>query len=398
MVVGDQEALAAMVVPVKKCLSDPSVEVRSYAAVLLEAILAKCATHECAYLEDLLTGLLCEALGREESPRVHGRLSKVACEAVNRSQEHSDYEKVRRLLGALNPSEPSDLASRGISAQRAAILGQLLEMQFFDLVVEDLISGDAFRESAAGFVLASFKEMVVPRAVQAVCESEDVRVQTALLPILKSQPATTLAHVKERMTAGGGPGELKRMIGLAAKMLPEGQEILSLALEQPEEVVATEAVRAMAHLPPDECVRALVGLLTHPRSAVCREALRQIGELRLTDVEGDVNRMVSSDSVELASEACKTLGLIGTAESVSTLCKALRSRGFLGFFGGLSPVVRAAAASALGQIGTPHALADLQRAARERNAMVRESAKSALESFGRREDRPQGRGDPGTSL
>ena len=99
------------------------------------------------------------------------------------------------------------------------------------------------------------------------------------------------------------------------------------------------------------------------------------------EAEEAVRALVAVSSPDVQREACITLGKLSSEAAVPDLCRILRRKGFLGIFGGASPVVRAAAAWALGQIRDQRALPHLRKAASDRNAVVHSSAKLALQSF-----------------
>jgi HEAT repeat protein len=217
--------------------------------------------------------------------------------------------------------------------------------------------------------------------VRALSESESLRARLALITILKSRTAATLAHIKDNFLTNAHTPGLKRIISAIGELLPDSLDLIKAALAHPSDDVAAEAVGAIAKLPPAECAQELAALLEHPRAVIRLEALRLIGDLKLAQAEDAARDLTSSPSSEVQREACIALGKLGSARSVPDLCRLLRRRGFLGFLGGASPAVRAAAAWALGQIRDQRALPYLRKAASDRNEAVRSSAKLALQSF-----------------
>jgi HEAT repeat protein len=378
---GDREALASLVDNLKVCLTDASIEVRLYAGTLVDAILPRCVTHKCEYLEDMMVGILCEVLIREADARAYGRLARIASDAANRTLQRGDYDAVRRLVGAFNRPESAASLARTIRAQQLSALQQLLNSGFFDLLLDDLASGNPERTSAANFVLASFDDLVVPRAVRTLTESESLRVRLAAVSVLKAHTSAALAHIKEHFLTATHATALKRIVSALGEMLPESRNLIRTALDHPSEDVATEAVGALLKLPPQEYVEEMAALLKHPRPIVRLEALRLIGDMRITEGEDAVKGMLSSSSPEVSREACIALGKLGSTSSVPSLCGMLRRKGFLGLFGGVSPAVRAAAAWSLGQIRDPRALPYLRKAVSDRNAIVQDTAKLALQSI-----------------
>jgi HEAT repeat protein len=377
----DRDSIGTLVDAVKSCLTNPSADVRLQATGLLEAIFSKCEAHKCESLEDVMTGILCEVLPREMDARVYGRFGRIASEAANRTLKRGDYDTVRRLVDALMHAGDQGTATRAFRALQIGPTQQLLNSEFFDLLLDDLGSGDPDRESAANFVLNIFGDLVVSRAVRALSESESVRARLAVVSILKAHRHAALAPIQERFQASVHTAELKRILSVIGELLPEARSVISTALAHPSDEVAMEATRALSKLPAVEATVELVKLLDNPRLVARLEALRLIGDMRLTDAEEDVRQMLSSDSEEVLREVCITLGKLGSTNSVSSLCRILRRRGFLGLFGGLSPAIRAAAAWALGQIGDVQAAPALRKASRDRKLAVQAAAKLALGSL-----------------
>lgn len=378
---GDHGHIHTLVDALNSCLTDVSTEVRLYAITLVEAILTRCVLHRCIYLQDMLNGILSELLQRESDPRVYGRLARIAIDAVNYALQQKNYESVRRLVGAFIRTEVPGATARGIRAQQAMALQQLLNTGFFDLVVEDLASGDPQRVTAANFALGAFGPSIIPRAIRALGELESMRTRLAVLSILKMQVPVALTQLREHFQSVMEPSRLKRILSVIGELLPHSKEIILGALEHPSDEVAMEAVRAFSKLPPTTCGKELTQLLKHSRRVVRLEALRTIGDLRLIDAEPTVRAALYAGPEEWQREVCLTLGKLGSTESVPALCRLLTRKGFLGVFGGAKPAVRAAAAWALGQIGDIRALSALRTAAADRNPTVQAAAKLALQAI-----------------
>jgi HEAT repeat protein len=380
MAAGDRDALQSLVDSLKVCLTDASIEVRLYAGGLMEAVLPRCVTHKCEYLEDMMVGILCEVLAREQDARAYGRLARIACEAASRTLQREDYDAVRRLVTAFSRFDPVS-GGRGIRAQQLSAIQHLLNSAFFDLLMDDLTSGDPTRTSAANFVLASFEDLVVPRVVRALTESDSLRMRLAVVSVLKSQISATLPHIKEQLLTNANATALKRIVSVIGELLPGSRELIQTVLDHPSEDLATEAVSAFLKLPAPECAAEIAALLKHPRAIIRLEALRVIGDTKIAEGEEAVRQMLSSSSEEVRREVCITLGKLGSTRSVPELCRILRRRGFFGLFGGAPPAVRGAAAWALGQIRDQRALPYLRKAASDRNAIVQATAKLALQTF-----------------
>ncbi len=379
MIAGRREALGPLVDTVKTCLTHPWSEVRFYAGHLVEMVLPRCSVHKCEYLEDMITGILCEVMGREGDARVFGRLARAASDTAFRMLQRGDYDGVRKIISSFTRPNQPGTAGLAIRAQKAGALQYLLNSAFFGVLLDDMTSADPARASAADFVLASFGDQVVPRAVRALAECESVRTRLALVNFLCTQAQPALVLIKEQFATGTQPVQLRRILSVLGEMLPESRDVINLALDHPSDDVAVEAVGALGKLPAGQCEQAMALLLNHRRTAVRVEALRWIGDLKLTSLEAAVQGMLSSKSVEVLREACMALGKMGRASSVPLLYRLVRRGGFLGLFGRRHPTVRSAAAWALGQIGDPRALPVLRKAALDSDPAIQSSAERAIE-------------------
>ena len=124
----------------------------------------------------------------------------------------------------------------------------------------------------------------------------------------------------------------------------------------------------------------LVELAYSDDAALVSSAISALGDMAWPAVAAELAHLFPSLKSEVHQhECCVALGKTQNPEAVPILAKVLRSSGFLGRFGGKKPEVRAAAAWALGQIGTEDAINALHRSADDRDTNVRAAVHQALQ-------------------
>jgi hypothetical protein len=183
-----------------------------------------------------------------------------------------------------------------------------------------------------------------------------------------------------------------RLVETVRSMGPAALPPLMEALGSPTWYLVRNALTLLSDLGDAGCVPAVVPLLRHPEPRVRRTAVRTIWKLggpvaephllaRMKDTDAETMQEILFALGQLRSEvgliqvaelaqdkrvlerlrllALDTLGLIGSPKALPTLAECLKRKGFFG--GGEPPTIRLAAGKALAALGTPEALALLQR-------------------------------------
>lgn len=323
----------------------------------------------------------------------------------------------------------------------APVLGELIEA-LETLLPQLLAAGDVaaaaylLREAAAAAQRASAlppahgerlhtmgRVLRQPGAAAALLE----RLEGAAIPVAADDARVLLAHLDR----GALSPVLERAArtansALAALLGPVVERLCAAApgdlvpmLAHDDAAVVAEAARRAGALRVAETVPALAMLLQHPepgRRAVALEALARIGsaaaleavqhaledsdrEIRLAAVQALVDAGCRAAAPRLARMARVRHGGAGAGggeltavlsayaalageQAVPVLEALAAPRGLLARRE--DPVVRAAAATALGRLGTPAALAVLRRAGTDREPIVRSAATRALQQSGAR--------------
>jgi hypothetical protein len=174
--------------------------------------------------------------------------------------------------------------------------------------------------------------------------------------------------------------------GLAGKLqLAEAVPVVANLLHHESPAVRLAAVEATVDLRASTAAGALQDALTDPDRAVRIAAARALGSLRYRPAAQAFREVMDGKAIRSAdiSEQIaffESYGLIQDPEGVRFLDGLLNGRGFLGRKE--SGEIRACAALGLGKIGSPEAMASLEKARGEQDPVVRSAVNRALRGEG----------------
>lgn len=224
----------------------------------------------------------------------------------------------------------------------------------------------------------------------------------ALEPLILATETTQLPELQSRLRAA--------IEGLGR----EHPDILTKLIKADDETVAEGAIKLVSQIALSTAVVPLAAQLTHISTAVRRAAVEALVSIRsgasldalqgaLEDSEREVRIAAARGLGSLRYQPARTrleavlqgkimrdadltekmaffeaFGAVANAESVATLDRMLNGKKLLG--GRESPELRACAAMALGKVGSPASKASLQRAADDKEPMVRNAVMKALRS------------------
>ena len=199
-------------------------------------------------------------------------------------------------------------------------------------------------------------------------------------------------HLVDRLGEEKDRTRRGRLVEAVRSLGPASLPALMDALTSPSWFLVRNALTLLSDLGDTGCVPAILPLLRHPEPRVRRAAVRALWKLggpmaepylltQMKDTDAEtlqeilfaLGQLRSEGSLaqvaELAQDkrvlerlriqAMDTLGQIAAPKAVPVLLECMRRKGFFG--GGEPPAIRLAAAKALVAIGTPEALAALQR-------------------------------------
>jgi HEAT repeat protein len=145
--------------------------------------------------------------------------------------------------------------------------------------------------------------------------------------------------------------------------------------------VRRETVRALTKIGGRSAEGTLLAILQSEDQETRRQAILSLGALKCTAalpalLELATRRDGKGRLLDEKKEAVNALGQIGSSEALPQLKTILKRRRF--WFGSRDDELRAAAALALGKIGSPDALALLHQATEDRSEQVARASRLAL--------------------
>ena len=245
-----------------------------------------------------------------------------------------------------------------------------------DAVVEQACVATGLASVQANQVLIAIGPPAVGALLRYCAAARDSSRERAAQTLIAMGDAALVAVVDELRS--GVAERARRAARLLGEMQnPRGVEFLSDALRSDDVALAREAARALARIPTDSAVGALIaGLKLTPAIAEtcagCLGSVRQTQAARALGELLDLDRDVPDG---LRRAAIRSLGRLASAEALNRLKRVLDHAPFLGR--ARFRALRVAAAQAIGQIGGPVAIQALAPHARRGDAEVRQACAEA---------------------
>jgi hypothetical protein len=284
-----------------------------------------------------------------------------------------------------------------------------------------VLNGDTLGETQKREAHSVFEELSDPSVLSALLKSlEDGAIDPsgqelkiflqylkpdALAPLIRATETTRIAELQNRLRAA--------IEGLGR----EHPEILADLVKNDDETVVIGAARLAGRIALTAAVPPISSLLSHELSTVRRAAVEALVQIKSGAALDALQRALEDDEREVRITAARGLaslryqparakledllqgkivrdadltekiaffeafGSVANAESVEMLDRLLNGKKLLGGKG--SPELRACAAMALGRVQSPAAKASLQKAADDKEPMVKNAVMKALRQDGR---------------
>jgi hypothetical protein len=215
--------------------------------------------------------------------------------------------------------------------------------------------------------------------------AEDRRIKGIIQEAVRSIGRNSYGAIMDCL-ASDDPVVVMGACSLAGKLrLAEAGPILANLIKHDSPAVRLTAVQASVEMNASTSAGALQKALTDPDRAVRIAAARGLGELRYRPAAGAFRDVMEGRAIRAADVSeqisfFESYGLIQDPEGVRFLDGLLNGRGFLGRKE--SGEIRACAALGLGKIGSPEAMAALEKARGEQDPVVRSAVNRALRGEG----------------
>jgi hypothetical protein len=328
----------------------------------------------------------------------------------DRLEEPYDVDRQTEIITVLRTLLPN-LLGRGAIDTAGSVLRELHEVaarenvfdaerkQHVDRLLDDVsapqVMGelvDALEERAitpTPAALGAFLEHLRPQALSWLLRASETVAVRELQPVLREAVRgiaeknlgllVQLISAPDPLVAAGAA----RLAGTLHVV--EAAAAVQQLMRHPEPDARLAAVEAAALLRASPAVGALQDALTDPERSVRIAAARALGRLRYRPAAPRFRSLLTTKEMRDADITEKIAffegyAQLGDPEAVDVLDKLLNGRTLLGRRE--PPEVRAAAALALGKVGTPDANRALESAARDDDAVVRSAANRALRGGG----------------
>ncbi|HXX49547.1 MAG TPA: HEAT repeat domain-containing protein [Myxococcota bacterium] len=246
-----------------------------------------------------------------------------------------------------------------------------------DAVVEQACVATGLASVQANQVLIAIGTPAVGALLRHCAAARDASRERAAQTLIAMGDAALVAVVDDLRS--GVPERARRAARLLGEMQnPRGVEFLADALRADDVALAREAARALARIPTDSAVAALVaGLRLAPAVAeTCAGCLGGVRQTQAARALGELLDLERDVPDGLRREAIRSLGRLASAEALNRLKRVLDHAPFLGR--ARFRALRVAAAQAIGQIGGPVAIQALAPHARRGDAEVRQACAEAV--------------------
>ncbi|MFA5514695.1 MAG: HEAT repeat domain-containing protein [Desulfuromonadales bacterium] len=293
------------------------------------------------------------------------------------------------VLEALTQLHRDSVAS-GHSPLRRGLSSQLLEQ----LISEDVLGGltdflctrgiaEETREQIFSLLIL-FPEKVVSRLMDRLARENDLPARRLIIEALTRQgPAA--APMLTGYLADSRWFVVRNAVAVLGEIRePQSASLLLPLLSHKDVRVARETVRALTKIGGARALGVLLSLIEGEDSTLARQALLSLGAMKTASAVPVIVKLINrSDPMgkrtEIKKEAIKALGEIGAAEAVPSLIAILRRQRFWrrADFNEL----RAAAATALGEIRDASAQPALEEASEARSDIVARAANQSLKQL-----------------
>lgn len=283
------------------------------------------------------------------------------------------------------------------AAQRESAAGALKELNtraFFDFLVATLSIKDIDPELAAmsGEALLFYGKDSVPTLVDRLISEKDAGVRKQISEILIRQGSEALSTLTEYM-ADDRWYVVRNVVYILgemrdAKVLPHMTRLLG----HDDVRVRRETMRAITKTGGPKAISILLRIVYRDDEEMRRQALLALGALRNSAAVPPLLKILNKEdfwgrNIETKKDIIQALGEIGSEEAVEDLIKVLSLRRL--WRRNKYNALRANAAWALGEIGSPQALPILEEALEDRSPDVVRTSMQALKQI-RREKNARG--------
>ncbi|MEK7364881.1 MAG: diguanylate cyclase [candidate division NC10 bacterium] len=361
-------------------LASPLEGTRQRAASGLNLLLTGANLGTLAWLRDRSLEPLEKALLRETSPRVFQWEVRAAIEALKLMLREGDLARAAGMAEALGRGQVGRPEQRTLLPLATTAVQAMATAGVFEPLLTALKGSDPARRQQAQGVLTALGESAVPFVANIVTREKDAEVRRVAATILRSLPGAALRVLVPQLNPPTSGEVAQRIVSVLDLVAPELGRDFFFLLAHPDVLVRAEFVGVVSRLPRAAAITFLERALGEREAAILAGALECIRGFQATELVDAILRLLKREvPPEVLKAACLCLGQLKNERAVGPLIEVLQRRArFLGIVKGFPETVRAAAARALGELGSPEAQEALRGVLKDASMAVRSTARLAL--------------------
>lgn len=332
-------------------------------------------------LTELVVEPLLTAFGEEPDAKLFGEIASLLHKMATSLILFGDYTLPCRILLQLQMRQKQLQESKDPKDARggtlAKILSEKLEPATLQLVVGDLKSGDVERQQRAAQILGGLGKSTAPLMVDIIKQSDDLRVRQLAATLLKEQGTEAANHLKRELVLEINPHERIRILEVVDTVTKDVRNEFAYVLEGDNAQVHEAAFRLAERLNDKKLIELLIEFAKTAEAGLASAAIKCLGRLKPAGASTVLMTLLKSvKDTERVTACCRALGQIADPASIAPLAKILTPAGLFHFGRKWSPLVRATAAFALGQMSHPQATKMLAAHVNDQDPRIRKIARS----------------------
>jgi len=319
-------------------------------------------------------------LSQEKEPAVLKDLANTLNRLATLLIEFGEYAHASRILLHLQRRHRKLVEAKSEQAETLEeILLRPLDPKAQQVLLQDFLSRDASRQQHAVQLLGSLGRITIPLLLNVVKREEDLRIRQLAASLLSEQGYEATKMIKREFVLQTSAEDRVRILEVIDGITRDLKTELLYALNDEHPAVRQEAFRLTERLNNDDVENILLELTESKRLDVAVAAIKQLAKLRPhATLEKVLFLVKTARERERIIACCQALGQIGEPVCIDPLANILLLRGFLSRKKRHDSRLRTAAALALAQINDPRSKDVLAKCTEDRDAQVRQIARSVL--------------------
>ncbi len=350
-----------------------------------KAILACHATFEGLILglqhkfTELAAPNLLVVLESESEPRVLQELADTLYSMAASAVHFADYNLATEILMKTKVrKEQLESAAGRQERELAKLLDRRLGGTAQHLLVDDLRSGQPYRQERSAQVIGNLGRSGIPLLIDVIKQERDFRVRQLAASLLAEMGPSAASEIKRAVVTEVTVEQRFRLLEVIDTVTRDLRDELAYSFGDSSAKIRRAAFRLFERLHDDGLAEIIVPLARDPDSSVAKGAIRSLAHLRSpAAVDALVSILDQAKDERVAIACCQALGELAHANAIDALARVLASKKLPLMRWRWNQQVRATAAIALRHIAHPKATEVLARYIDDGDTTVRQLAGAA---------------------